>query len=144
MRSAHWRTCNISTFVRFWHSDKMCSIHWRCCTVNLRICVNRLWIVDLEIWTSLFMFLVEENDCLARTAVMASLILLCASICSLARRGSSLARNYASRRYTIIVEYAMISEPGVSIIFLCIVTADMYISRRYSTIDHWSMWEVTS
>jgi hypothetical protein len=80
MQSTQRKACDIPTLVYFWHSDKMCDTHWMCSTMNLRTFINRLWIVDLEIWVSLLMSLTEENSCSARTAVIASLISSRASI----------------------------------------------------------------
>jgi hypothetical protein len=55
-----------------------------------------------------------------------------------------LAHNCASCKDIIIMEYVMASESSLSTRSLCIAIADMYFSRRYSTIDRWSMWEVIS
>jgi hypothetical protein len=82
MRGSHRMARDILTLVHLWYSDKMYGTHRRCFMINLRTCVNRLWIVDLEISVSLFMFLIEENGCSAKTTVMVSLILSHVSICS--------------------------------------------------------------
>jgi hypothetical protein len=144
MQSARRTVRDISALVRFWHSDKMYGTYQKYRIVNLKTCVNRLWTVDLEIWNSLFMPLVEENVCSARTAVSITLISSHASIYSSTRGGYSEDRNCASCSYNVAVEYAMALEPSVSTRSLCITKADIDFNCRYILIDRWSIREMTS